>query len=43
MNVLPGAIAFMGQAFNAAKYGKTADDILRDAGTTMQSVGGVGY
>ena len=40
---LPGAMAFMGQAFNAAKYGQTADDILRDAGTTMQSVGGVGY
>lgn len=43
MNALPGAMAFMGQAFNAAKYGQTADDILRDAGTTMQSVGGVGY
>lgn len=33
-NILPGAISFAGQAINAGQYGQTADDILRDAGTT---------
>lgn len=43
MSALPGAISFMGQAFNAFNNGHTSDDILADTRKVNQSVGGVGY
>jgi hypothetical protein len=27
----------------ASKFNRTADDLLRDAGTSQQNIGGVGY
>ena len=37
------ALDFATSIANAAKYNKTADDLLQDAGTSQNNIGGVGY
>ena len=42
-NMLPGAIAFMGQAFNGFNYDKNASDLSADYGYGRSSTMGIGY
>ena len=38
-----GVLDFGLSVANGTKYNRTADDLLRDAGTSQQNIGGVGY
>lgn len=42
-SAIPGVISFAGQAYNAAQYGQTSDDILADTGKSYNYINGVGY
>lgn len=38
-----GVVDMIGSTGAASKFNRTADDLLRDAGTSQQNIGGVGY
>lgn len=38
-----GVLDMVGSIGEASKFNRTADDLLRDAGTSQQNIGGVGY